>query len=214
MLWGLYVQYLCRRNLGRNVQSRKFSSYNGKGHFFPSPPMTLFFNYSITFINNTNLIILRILVRLWFLWRKDSNFQFSFEEDFDVKCCRKKEKNTDFEMLYLLDYLHFVLSLLKKRRRKTHFSIGISFLLADELALEQDAERKIGWLLKLFFAGTASFVGYQFFPYLGLWIDFINNLERAYVVEKYCLCGSCLTRCCNLNFQEKIWCNSPCHCCM
>uniref|UniRef100_A0A2N9J7L6 Armadillo repeat-containing domain-containing protein n=1 Tax=Fagus sylvatica TaxID=28930 RepID=A0A2N9J7L6_FAGSY len=37
----------------------------------------------------------------------------------------------------------------------------------DELALEQDAERKIGWLLKLFFAGTASFVGYQFFPYLG-----------------------------------------------
>ncbi|XP_048322566.2 uncharacterized protein LOC107413971 isoform X1 [Ziziphus jujuba] len=38
---------------------------------------------------------------------------------------------------------------------------------ADEVALEQDAERKIGWLLKLFFAGTATFVGYQFFPYLG-----------------------------------------------
>ncbi|XP_048135508.1 uncharacterized protein LOC115743798 isoform X2 [Rhodamnia argentea] len=34
-------------------------------------------------------------------------------------------------------------------------------------ALEQEAERKIGWLLKLFFAGTATFVGYQIFPYLG-----------------------------------------------
>ncbi|KAF3433309.1 hypothetical protein FNV43_RR24411 [Rhamnella rubrinervis] len=37
----------------------------------------------------------------------------------------------------------------------------------DELALEQEAERKIGWLLKLFFAGTASYIGYQLFPYLG-----------------------------------------------
>ncbi|GMN41196.1 hypothetical protein TIFTF001_010421 [Ficus carica] len=37
----------------------------------------------------------------------------------------------------------------------------------DEVALEQDAERKIGWLLKLFFAGTATVIGYQFFPYLG-----------------------------------------------
>ncbi|KDP44705.1 hypothetical protein JCGZ_01205 [Jatropha curcas] len=37
----------------------------------------------------------------------------------------------------------------------------------DELAIEQDAERKIGWLLKLMFAGTATFVGYQFFPYMG-----------------------------------------------
>ncbi|XP_062092410.1 uncharacterized protein LOC133798208 [Humulus lupulus] len=38
---------------------------------------------------------------------------------------------------------------------------------ADDLALEKDAERKIGWVLKLFFAGTATYVGYQFFPYLG-----------------------------------------------
>ncbi|KAG2723998.1 hypothetical protein I3843_02G173900 [Carya illinoinensis] len=38
---------------------------------------------------------------------------------------------------------------------------------ADELFIEQDAERKIGWLLKLIFAGTASAVAYQFFPYLG-----------------------------------------------
>ncbi|KDO35874.1 hypothetical protein CISIN_1g031228mg [Citrus sinensis] len=37
----------------------------------------------------------------------------------------------------------------------------------DDLALEQDAERKIGWLLKLLFAGTAAAVGYQFFPYMG-----------------------------------------------
>ncbi|KAH9767372.1 ARM repeat superfamily protein [Citrus sinensis] len=36
-----------------------------------------------------------------------------------------------------------------------------------DLALEQDAERKIGWLLKLLFAGTAAAVGYQFFPYMG-----------------------------------------------
>ncbi|CAN8254482.1 unnamed protein product [Cochlearia groenlandica] len=37
----------------------------------------------------------------------------------------------------------------------------------DDLTLEEEAERKIGWLLKLFFAGTASYVGYQFFPYMG-----------------------------------------------
>ncbi|KAM7504521.1 hypothetical protein LguiB_003425 [Lonicera macranthoides] len=36
-----------------------------------------------------------------------------------------------------------------------------------ERAMEEEAERKIGWLLKLIFAGTATFVGYQFFPYLG-----------------------------------------------
>ncbi|XP_044507775.1 uncharacterized protein LOC123227156 [Mangifera indica] len=37
----------------------------------------------------------------------------------------------------------------------------------DELAIEQEAERKVGWLLKLIFAGTATFVGYQIFPYMG-----------------------------------------------
>ncbi|KAF5453732.1 hypothetical protein F2P56_028609 [Juglans regia] len=42
-----------------------------------------------------------------------------------------------------------------------------SFNGKDELFIEQDAERKIGWLLKLIFAGTASAVAYQFFPYLG-----------------------------------------------
>ncbi|KAL5732922.1 hypothetical protein ACOSQ2_032614 [Xanthoceras sorbifolium] len=42
-----------------------------------------------------------------------------------------------------------------------------SFNGRDELSIEQDAERKIGWLLKLFFVGTATAVGYQFFPYMG-----------------------------------------------
>ncbi|KAM7506730.1 hypothetical protein LguiA_017183 [Lonicera macranthoides] len=37
----------------------------------------------------------------------------------------------------------------------------------DERAMEQEAERKIGWMLKLLFAGTATVVAYQFFPYLG-----------------------------------------------
>ncbi|KAF2319179.1 hypothetical protein GH714_013779 [Hevea brasiliensis] len=37
----------------------------------------------------------------------------------------------------------------------------------DELSIEEEAERKIGWLLKFFFAGTATFVAYQFFPYMG-----------------------------------------------
>lgn len=57
---------------------------------------------------------------------------------------------------------------------------------ADEVALEQDAERKIGWMLKLFFAGTASYVGYQFFPYLGLWIASLFD-DLVYFV-------SCLTK--------------------
>nr|XP_043612091.1 uncharacterized protein LOC122583781 [Erigeron canadensis] len=37
----------------------------------------------------------------------------------------------------------------------------------DEKAMEEDAERKIGWLFKLIFAGTATIVGYNIFPYLG-----------------------------------------------
>ncbi|KAL0652719.1 hypothetical protein Bca4012_095410 [Brassica carinata] len=38
---------------------------------------------------------------------------------------------------------------------------------SEDLTLEEEAERKIGWMLKLFFAGTATYVGYQFFPYMG-----------------------------------------------
>uniref|UniRef100_A0A2P2JA42 Uncharacterized protein LOC103332857 n=2 Tax=Rhizophora mucronata TaxID=61149 RepID=A0A2P2JA42_RHIMU len=37
----------------------------------------------------------------------------------------------------------------------------------DELSIEEEAERKIGWLLKLMFAGAATAIGYQFFPYMG-----------------------------------------------
>ncbi|CAA6659846.1 unnamed protein product [Spirodela intermedia] len=37
----------------------------------------------------------------------------------------------------------------------------------DEISIEEDAERKVGWLLKIIFAGTASYVAYQFFPYMG-----------------------------------------------
>ncbi|XP_034204185.1 uncharacterized protein LOC117618633 isoform X2 [Prunus dulcis] len=36
----------------------------------------------------------------------------------------------------------------------------------DELSLEQDAERKIGWLLKLIFAGTATCIAYNIMPYM------------------------------------------------
>ncbi|XP_060181906.1 uncharacterized protein LOC132611505 isoform X2 [Lycium barbarum] len=36
----------------------------------------------------------------------------------------------------------------------------------DEQSIEQEAERKVGWLLKLIFAGTATFIGYQIFPYM------------------------------------------------
>ncbi|KAI7747224.1 hypothetical protein M8C21_023939 [Ambrosia artemisiifolia] len=37
----------------------------------------------------------------------------------------------------------------------------------DEREMEEEAERKIGWLFKLIFAGTATIIGYNIFPYLG-----------------------------------------------
>ncbi|CAL4943567.1 unnamed protein product [Urochloa decumbens] len=37
----------------------------------------------------------------------------------------------------------------------------------DDSALEEEAEKKFGWILKIFFLGTAGLVGYQFFPYMG-----------------------------------------------
>nr|XP_025622826.1 uncharacterized protein LOC112715291 isoform X1 [Arachis hypogaea] len=37
----------------------------------------------------------------------------------------------------------------------------------DELSIEQEAERKVGWLLKTIFFATAAAAGYQFFPYMG-----------------------------------------------
>lgn len=36
----------------------------------------------------------------------------------------------------------------------------------DDRALEEEAEKKFGWILKIFFIGTAGLVGYQFFPYM------------------------------------------------
>lgn len=89
----------------------------------------------------------------------------------------------------------FIFLLIEKRKRKRNsFLNWVSILLADELSIEKDAERKIGWLLKLIFAGTASAVAYQLFPYLGLSIGLIHNLVMAYLVKIYYLCSSRLTR--------------------
>ncbi|KAJ3674755.1 hypothetical protein LUZ60_005371 [Juncus effusus] len=39
---------------------------------------------------------------------------------------------------------------------------------SDEIAaLEEEADKKIGWLLKIIFVLTAGYVGYEFFPYMG-----------------------------------------------
>lgn len=37
----------------------------------------------------------------------------------------------------------------------------------DDRALEEEVEKKFGWILKIFFIGTAGLVGWQFFPYMG-----------------------------------------------
>ncbi|KAF1870504.1 hypothetical protein Lal_00003710 [Lupinus albus] len=37
----------------------------------------------------------------------------------------------------------------------------------DELSIEEEAERKVGWLLKSIFFVTAGAAGYHFFPYMG-----------------------------------------------
>lgn len=34
----------------------------------------------------------------------------------------------------------------------------------DEVALEEEAEKKVGWLLKVVFMATAGVVAWQFFP--------------------------------------------------
>lgn len=39
---------------------------------------------------------------------------------------------------------------------------------SDERTLEEEADRKIGWFLKLIFVGTATAVAYNFFPYMGM----------------------------------------------
>ena len=45
-----------------------------------------------------------------------------------------------------------------------HFPLGFP----DQLSIEQEAERKVGWLLKTIFFATAAAAGYQFFPYMGI----------------------------------------------
>lgn len=54
-----------------------------------------------------------------------------------------------------------------RRRPGNLRSRSISSQTRDELSIEEDAERKVGWVLKLLFAGTATAVGYHIFPYMG-----------------------------------------------
>ena len=49
---------------------------------------------------------------------------------------------------------------------------------ADDRALEEEAEKKFGWILKIFFLGTAGLVGYQFFPYMGI-NSFTTGIELS-----------------------------------
>ncbi|ESW35594.1 hypothetical protein PHAVU_001G248100 [Phaseolus vulgaris] len=37
----------------------------------------------------------------------------------------------------------------------------------EELSIEEEAERKVGWVLKTIFFVTAGMAGYHFFPYMG-----------------------------------------------
>ncbi|KAG4934835.1 hypothetical protein JHK85_049754 [Glycine max] len=48
--------------------------------------------------------------------------------------------------------------------RSRNFS---SYNSKDELTIEEEAERKVGWLLKTIFFVTAGVAGYHFFPYMG-----------------------------------------------
>ncbi|PIA58075.1 hypothetical protein AQUCO_00500184v1 [Aquilegia coerulea] len=48
--------------------------------------------------------------------------------------------------------------------RTTKFSF---FNNRDDRSIEEEAERKIGWLLKMIFVGSVSTIGYHFFPYMG-----------------------------------------------
>ncbi|CAA0825437.1 ARM repeat superfamily protein [Striga hermonthica] len=56
------------------------------------------------------------------------------------------------------------------RRNPVNFQsrkFSSSFLRKDEKSIEEEAERKIGWLLKTIFFGTAGLVSYNLFPYMG-----------------------------------------------
>lgn len=46
---------------------------------------------------------------------------------------------------------------------------------SEDLALEEEAERKFGWVLKAIFVGTAGLVVFQFFPYMGMKFILLNT---------------------------------------
>ncbi|WOL05054.1 hypothetical protein Cni_G13777 [Canna indica] len=52
-------------------------------------------------------------------------------------------------------------------RRYSFFRQFSSINERDDMSLEEEVERKTGWLLKAIFLATALLVGFQFFPYMG-----------------------------------------------
>lgn len=74
----------------------------------------------------------------------------------------------------------FIWLLLKTCFYLSYFSVNC---LVEELSIEQEAERKIGWFLKLLFAGTATVVAYQFFPYMGMVMSTVSSLFSSYFVN-------------------------------
>lgn len=46
---------------------------------------------------------------------------------------------------------------------------------SEDLALEEEAERRFGWVLKAIFLGTAGLVAFQFFPYMGMKFILLNT---------------------------------------
>ncbi|GAV62465.1 hypothetical protein CFOL_v3_05988 [Cephalotus follicularis] len=61
----------------------------------------------------------------------------------------------------------FTFYLSRRKPENAQFRNFSSISGKDELRVEKDVEKKMGWLLKLIFAGTATVVAYQFFPYMG-----------------------------------------------
>lgn len=77
----------------------------------------------------------------------------------------------------------------------------------DERTIEEEAEKKIGWVLKLIFAGTATAVAYQFFPYMGMPLGFVfgesllpwsllDNLWKTDLYRRYFVATICVTFAC------------------
>ncbi|XP_074557974.1 uncharacterized protein LOC141813873 [Curcuma longa] len=55
----------------------------------------------------------------------------------------------------------------RNNERTSFFRQFSSINESEDLALEEEAERKFGWVLKAIFVGTAGLVVFQFFPYMG-----------------------------------------------